>query len=106
MTDTMIAAPITDADLVNEADRNYDLGRKRGKAEMLDEIKRLKSEVERIIKDRDELSASIEACHDLLDRIDPEYVEGTTSLVPLEDRLREELFPEGRITDDMVNGDD
>ena len=46
---------------------------------------------DQIEKDRDELSATIEACHDLLDLVDPEYVEGTTSLVPLDMRLKEKL---------------
>jgi hypothetical protein len=42
----------------------------------------------------------------MLDKVDPEYEEGMTTLTPLDTRLQEFLWPEGRITDDMVNGDD
>lgn len=56
--------------------------------------------------DRDELSATIEKCHHMLDLVTDEYEEGTTTLTPLDTRLEEFLWPKGRITDDMVNGDD
>jgi hypothetical protein len=66
----------------------------------------LLGEVERLRTDGDELSGTIEACHVMLDKVDPEYEEGMTTLTPLDTRLQEFLWPEGRITDDMVNGDD
>lgn len=64
------------------------------------------TELERVRGERDELSAIIEACHAMLDKLDPEYEEGWTTLVPLDTRLKEFLWSEDRITDDMVNGDD
>lgn len=69
-------------------------------------ISRLADECERVQTDRDELSETIEACHKMLDQFDDDYEEGTTSLTPLDTRLREYIWPEGTITDDMVNGSD
>lgn len=69
-------------------------------------ISRLADECERLRVDRDELSETIEACHKMLDQFDDDYEEGTTSLTPLDTRLREYIWPEGTITDNMVNGDD
>jgi hypothetical protein len=61
----------------------------------------LLEEVERIRGERDELSTTIEVCHAMLDKLDPEYEQGMTTLTPLDTRLREFLWPEGRITDDI-----
>lgn len=66
----------------------------------------LLEEVERLRTEGMELSTTIEACHAMLDKLDPEYQKGMTTLVPIDTRLHEFLWPEGRITDDMVNGDD
>lgn len=63
------------------------------------------AEVKRLIQERDELSKVIESCHKMLDLVDDEE-EGTTSLTPLDERLRDYLSLGDVITDDMVNGDD
>lgn len=70
------------------------------------ETERLQAEVLRVTQERDDLSGEMSACHSLLDRVDPDYEEGWVSAETLETRLKEFLFPEGLITDDMVNGDD
>lgn len=73
---------------------------------LVEEVKTLRADLKQSREDRDELSDTIEACHKMFDELDPDIEEGMTSLTPLEDRLREHLFPSDIITDDMVNGDD
>lgn len=69
-------------------------------------LRQLCDEVERVTRDRDELSAEIETCHSLLDQF---YAEdpAMTSLDTLEKRLKLHLDEQRPvITDDDVNGDD
>lgn len=68
-------------------------------------MKSRRSEIKRLTQERDELSSIIESCHQMLDLVDGEE-EGTTSLTPLDERLRDYLSLGDVITDDMVNGDD